>query len=122
MYIYGKGEQRKVGVIMKSEDIVRGTINGEWLAEQVVGIIYKQGKAKMMNLLESQIPEDQKQRIKACKWILEDMLEVIGHNVAGLIEDTLSNWEQEVEFGGKLSPEEEAEARKEYKEFRNVFK
>jgi hypothetical protein len=107
---------------MQSEEKVKATINGEWLAEQVAGIIYNQGKAKIMNLLESQIPESEPLRLSACKGIVQDALEVIIYNTTRLIKDTLGDWQQEVEFGGELTLEEELKALKEHNELKKVYK
>ena len=109
-----------------SEDTIKATINAEWLATEVAGMIYNNGKAKIFNLLESQInPEinmGQNARLAACKRIAEDNLSNIAKSAADFIRDMLGDWEQEVEAGGEVSEEDAAEALKEYKEVQRILR
>lgn len=41
---------------MKSEETIKATIDAEWVAEQVAGIIYNQGKAKIFNFPAGKSP------------------------------------------------------------------
>jgi hypothetical protein len=86
------------------------------LTEHVAGIIYAQGKAKFLNILETQFENVHDPRLRACKRMVEDALEVVIHNVTGFIKDTLGDWKTEVEVAAEcdLAPEELEEAKKEW--------
>ena len=103
---------------------VKAVINAEWLAEQVAGIIYNQGKAKIFNVLESQFhpgPWGYKQ-LEATKRITEDIIANIARNANSFIKDTIHDWEQEVEFGGEVSDDDVEVARRDYQELQEVLR
>lgn len=108
-----------------SKDTVKCIIDAELLAKVAGGMVHRQGKAKMFNVLESQIPENEIERIGACKCIVDDILSNIAVNVFKLIKDTLGDWQIEVEVGGELSEEEEIKkevrAQKEYEKIRRIL-
>ena len=102
-------------------DKQRTVINAEWLATEVASIIFNQGKAKLFNVLESQIDTDisatlETRRLRATKRITEDIISGIAKNVANLIRDALHDWEEEVEIGpdADLTPEEIQALKEEY--------
>jgi hypothetical protein len=116
------------------EETVKGIITADILAVDVAGMIYRRGKAKIYNLLESQLGDDHPSesivafgspydspKLKACKRITDDILEQISDLASRLIRDTLGDWTQEVEAGGRLSPEEEKQALKEREEDEEKF-
>lgn len=104
---------------MKDETI-KAEIDSVWVATEAAGMVYKQGKAKIFNVLESQLNDDQK--LLACKRIVTDILTNISRDVGSFIEDTLGDWKQEVEFGGEVSEEDAAEAAREYEEIKEVLR
>lgn len=84
-----------------AEDITGNMNNIGVLADKVANLIYRQGKAKLYNILESQLGSDgiqlmgvssisggpieqaekDSQKLRACKRLVDDVLEVICHNV-----------------------------------------
>lgn len=97
-----------------------GVIDAKWLAIEVGGIIYKQGKAKVFNVLESQIENDKK--LRAAMLITQDILRNIARDVSDLIQSTLGDWKEQVEVGGEVSDEVAREAIKEYEEVKDVLR
>ena len=103
---------------------IKGIYTAELMAIDVAGIVYKQLKAKIFDLLESQLAtkltlSDQNTtdpKLSACKRIAESMITATAKDVKRFIVDTLGDWEQEVEAGGELTPPELCEAAKERKE------
>lgn len=82
---------------------MKGIINVEWLATEISGLIYSKGKAKMFNVLESQMETTvslgamgDTPKMRAVKRITEDLLETISKQAAQLIRDTLGDWEEDV--------------------------
>ncbi|MCM0759596.1 hypothetical protein M7775_13640 [Sporomusa sphaeroides DSM 2875] len=100
----------------------KGIINAEWLATMVAGIIFNQGKAKLFNVLESQL--DGGPKLHATKRITEDIIAGISQNAADLIRDTLGDWQEEVEVGPEadLTAEEVKELEDEYKQIESIIK
>ena len=83
---------------------MKGIINAEWLATEIAGLIYRNGKAKMFNVLESQMNNQlsvgamgDNPKMRATKRITEDLLETISKQAAQLIRDTLGDWQEEVD-------------------------
>ncbi len=107
---------RQHGSLYEPKGEVTGIMNAESLALDITDMIYKQGKAKILNVLESQIDNDQK--LRACKRIVEDILTNLSRDVSDFLMAILGDWETEVTGGGELTPEEEAQARKEYEELK----
>ena len=101
-------------------DTIKATINAKWLATEVGQIIYRQGKAKVLNVLESQI--DDRTKLGASKRIVEDILANITRDVGSFISEVLGDWEEEVEAGGEVSDEEYLETMKEYEEIENILR
>jgi hypothetical protein len=68
------------------------------LAKDVADIIYRQGKAQVFNVLESQIEDHQ--RLNASKRMVENLLSNIGRDAKMLIKDVLGDWKVEtsIEF------------------------
>ncbi|MDR3560490.1 MAG: hypothetical protein P4N59_03465 [Negativicutes bacterium] len=112
-----QGQQRKVVQSMSK----KAKINAEWLSGEVGGMIYNQGKAKVMNVVETLIPLGTDKH-RGYSRLVEDIMDTIGKNAVRLIKDTLGNWEQEVELGKELTGEELAAAKAEYAEVDNVLK
>ena len=104
----------------KQCDEIEGIYNAELLATEVAGIIYNQGKAKIWNLLESQL--DNNSRLHACQHIAKDIIAGMAKDAAGFIKDVLGDWEIPVIGSGEVSPEDEEEARKQYREAEEVIK
>lgn len=104
--------------------ITKATINADWLAEQVAGIVYNQSKAKILNVLESQLPINNgsdMQKLRACSEITVDIIGNIARNVSDFLRSVLGDWEQECEFGGELSPKELTEAQREHAEIQSML-
>lgn len=97
----------------------QGFINSETVAEDIAGIIYNQGKAKVFNILESQI--EGKDKLGAAKRITEDILANIAKTAHSYLIGTLGDWEQEVTAGGELTPEGEKAAKKEYERVQRII-
>lgn len=96
----------------------KGIINTEILVTELVALIYRQGKAKFFNILESQI---EGQRLIACKRIAEDTLSSICKNAGNMVNDLLGDWEIEATAGGKTSPEDAMEAEKEFQKAQDIL-
>ena len=105
--IVWQGQSKEKGIVKLSE--VKATINAEWVSNEVASIIYRQEKAKIFNLLESQIspetPPGQNVRLQACKRIAEDNIGNTANIVAKFLRRILGDWEQCVEAGGEVSIE-----------------
>ena len=104
-----------------SKEIVKGFIDAEWLAVEVTSSIYNKGKAHIFNVLESIYADAGDPRLRANKKLVESILNGICNTVTDLIVDVLGDWNQEVEAGGEVSPEDAAEAMREHNEARNVI-
>ena len=57
----------------------------EYIEEQVAKIVYNQGKAKIFNLLESQITEDRK--LTSCQKIARDIIKKITEDVLAFVKE-----------------------------------
>ena len=115
-----KGRAKKSEVIKLSEETVKGTIDAEWLAVEVAGLVYNSGKANIFNILESIYEDEYDPRLRANKKLAENIISGISRRSSRLIRDVLGNWKAEVEAGGEVSPEDVAEAKREYEEARKV--
>ena len=98
---------------MSEEKVI---IDAEWLATEVAGIIYDQSKARIFNVLESQL--DQGSKLNATKKITQDIITEVTRNAANLIRDVLRDWQDEVEPGPEvdLTPDELDELKQNYQE------
>lgn len=104
---------------------VKAVINADWLATQIADSVYRQSKARVFNVLESQLSdgdEIQRPKLDACKRIVGDILSDIARDSARLIRDTLGDWEQEITAGGYVSYEDAEKARKAYEETISILK
>ena len=104
----------------KRSEGTEGIYDAELLATEVARIIYDQGKAKLCNLLESQLDRDG--RLNACKRIAQDIIGNIAKDAADFIKDVLGDWGIPVVGHGEVSEEDEAEARKQYREIKKIIK
>lgn len=93
-----------------SRDKVEATINAEFVATSVAGIVFNQSKAKIFNVLESQI--DNEKRLAATKRITQDIIADVVKKVYKFIIDILGNWEGKVFVSDILKGKEEEEAKK----------
>lgn len=101
------------------EEKVKGIINAEVVCIDVADIIYNQGKAKIFNVLESQLEEGQK--LWASKRIIEDIIAQISRNAAGYLKDILGDWQIEVEAGGILEGQVAIEAQQAFQKVKEVI-
>lgn len=104
---------------------VKATIDADWLATEVAAIIYNNGKAKIFNVLESQLPQEtttDHQKMRACKDIAVDIIGNIAKKSADFIREILGDWEVEIEAGGEVSDEDAIEAEKEYDEIQRIIR
>jgi hypothetical protein len=97
---------------------VKGIINAEVVCIDVADIIYNQGKAKVFNVLESQL---EGQKLVASKHIVEDILTQISRNAAGYLKDILDDWQVEVEAGGILEGQVAIEAQQAFQKVKEVI-
>ena len=103
---------------------IKATLDAEWLARNVADSVYRQAKARVFNVLESQLSPEmpgEKDRLWACKRLVEDILSDIARSSAALIRHTLGDWTTEVTAGGEVSEEQVQEAIKAYKEVSKVI-
>ena len=103
---------------------IKVTLNAEWLAQNVADLVYRQGKARVFNVLESQLsPEvpEERHRLMACRRLVEDILSDITRDVAALIRHTLEGWTTEVTAGGEVSADDVQEAVKGFEEVIKVI-
>ena len=103
-----------------SEETVKGTIDAEWLALELTGLIYNSGKANIFNVLECMYEDNHDPRLAANKRLVSSILDGICKKSSKLIADVLEDWEAEVEMGDEVSPEDAAEAKREHEEARKV--
>ena len=114
------------------ENLCEGFMTAEQFALQVAGIVYNQSKAKIFNLLESQlaesatvfIPEDSP-RLKAVKRIAQDVIKDVAKDVKEFIIDFLGeDWKQPILFDPEdaLTGEGEKAAQQEFDEVEEALK
>lgn len=98
-----------------------GYLTTKTVAVDIGGMIYNQGKAKIFNVLESQI--DEPRRLRACKRIVEDILTKIARDASQYLIDILGDWEAEVEYDpdAQLPENEAAEAEKEHQKIKEIL-
>lgn len=97
---------------------IDGVITAELLAEEIAGFIYNQGKAKIFNLLESQLENGS--RLSACKRIAQDIIGQIAKHVAGFIKEMLFDWQADITAYGEFADPENAEL--EYEKMKEVLR
>lgn len=103
---------------------IKGYYTAEQLSLDVAGIIYRQGKAQIFNVLESQFQDQVDLRLKAVKRLTENILANIGKDVSKYISDVLGDWKQEVLVSAEdtLTDQELEEAKKEHEEQKKLFR
>jgi len=101
------------------EDKVKGIINAQVVCVDVADIIYNQGKAKIFNVLESQL---EGQRLHASKRIVEDIISQICRDTAGYLKDILGDWQMEVEAGGVLEGQVAIEAQQAFQKVKDIIR
>ncbi len=106
------------GSLWVEETGIKGVITAEILAEEIGGFIYNQGKAKIFNLLESQLENGS--RLSACKRIAQDTIGQIAKHAAELINDMLGDWQTDITAYGEIADPENAEL--EYEEMKEVLR
>jgi len=84
---------------------IETTIDAEFVATNVADIIYNQSKARIFNVLESQLEANHK--LLAVKRITEDIIADIAKNASDFIKDILAYREGKVLLGDILDSEEE---------------
>ena len=103
---------------------IKATLDAEWLARNVADSVYRQGKARVFNVLESQLSPDvleERHRLMACRRLVEDILSDITRDVAGLIRHTLGDWTTEATGGGEVNADDVQEAIKGFEEIIKVI-
>lgn len=101
------------------EDEAKGIINAQVVCVDVADIIYNQGKAKIFNVLESQL---EGQKLSASKRITEDIIKQICRDTAGYLKDVLGDWEEEVTAGGVLSEQAAIEAQQAFQKVKDIIR
>ena len=103
-------------------------VDAEWLGEQISHMVFNQCKAKIFNLLESQLgmqepyseimEPKESQRLKATKRLAQDIISGVAKDAKEFIIDMLADWEEKLIISDEaiLTDEEEEEAQKEYEE------
>ena len=103
---------------------IKVTLNAEWLAQNVADLVYRQGKARVFNVLESQLsPEmpEERHRLMACRRLVEDILSDITRDVAALIRRALDDWTTEATAGGEVNADDVQEAIKGFEEVTKII-
>jgi hypothetical protein len=110
----------KGGILVSEQGEVKGVFDTESLANLVGQTIYNQGKAKIFNILEAAMPQNN--QLAATKRVSQNILSSIAKDVADQLREVLGDWQQEVTAGGEVSPEDEKQARKEYEEIKQIIR
>lgn len=100
-------------------ETVKGVIDSKVVCIDVADIIYNQGKAKIFNVLESQL---EGQRLLASKRITEDIITHICRDVAKYLGDILGDWQIEVDAGGVLEGQTAIEAQQAFQKVKDVIR
>ena len=105
----------------KTKQESKAIIDAEWLATEVASIIFNQGKAKVFNVLESQLEPGT--RLGAAKRLTEDVISNIARDSAHFIKDVLGDWQDEVIPGPEvdLTPEEIKEIESDYQKIEQII-
>ena len=108
---------------MDKQENIKGTIDADWLGTEVAGLIYRQGKAQIFNVLETQFENPNDLKLRAAKRLVENILDNIGRDAKRLIVDTLGDWKEEVEIepDSILAGKEFEEAKKDWEENEGRF-
>ena len=101
------------------ENKVKGIIDAKIVCIDVADIIYNRGKAKIFNVLESQL---EGQKLGASKRIVEDIITQICRDAAEYLSDTLKDWQTEVEAGGVLEEQAAIEAQAAFQKVKDVIR
>ena len=127
-------ECQKEGFSMWEPDGEIAIVDAEWLGEQVSHMVFNQCKAKIFNLLESQLGMEEpysdamypkeSQRLRATKRMAQDIISGIAKDAKEFIVDMLADWEEKLIISDEaiLTEDEEAEAIKEYEETKEALK
>ena len=103
-----------------SEGTVKGIITTEIVCIDVADIIYNKGKAKLFNILESQL---EGQKLSATKRITEDVVSELCRDAASYLKDMLGDdWKMEVEAGGILEEQKAIEAQHAFQKVKEVIR
>lgn len=96
-------------------------IDANWLATEVASIIFNRGKAKIFNVLESQLESGE--RLNAAKRLTEDIISHIAKNSADMIRNVLGDWQEEItlEPEADLTPEELEEIKSNYDKVEQII-
>jgi len=99
----------------------KAIIDAKWLATEVASIIFNQGKARVFNVLESQLEPGP--RLGAAKRLTEDVISNIARDSAHLIRDVLGDWQEEVIPGAEvdLTSEEVEEIEIDYQKVERII-
>jgi len=123
-FVVARAKQSKAnlkgGILVDKQSEVTGTLDAQWLAECVGQTIYNTGKAQIFNVLEAVMPKSE--QLTATKRIVQNILTSITKDVADQLREILDDWKMIVAAGGEVSPEDEAQARKEYEEIQEIIK
>jgi len=106
---------------VSEEQILKGTIDSEWLATEIAVMIYSSSRKEIFDVLECIYEKERDPRLSANKKLVSNILNKTCKNISKLIADVLENWEVEVEVGGKISPEETLPAIREYNNTRGMI-
>lgn len=101
------------------EEKIKGIVDSKVVCVDVADIIYNQGKAKIFNVLESQLEGP---KLGATKRITEDIISQICRDVAEYLTDILGDWKTEVEGGGMLDEQSAIEAQNAYQKVKSVIR
>lgn len=102
-----------------SEGTTKGIINAKIVCVDVADIIYNRGKARIFNVLESQLDGP---KLNATKRIAEDIISQICRDVAEYLSDILGDWQIEVEAGGVLEEQAAIEAQQAFQKVKEVIR
>lgn len=96
------------------------TIDSDFVAVNVATIIFNQGKAKIFNVLESQIENER--RLSAAKRIAQDIISGIAKDASNFILETLDGWQETALTGELLEGEIVGKFKKDHEEVQKAIK
>lgn len=102
-----------------TKEAVKGIIDAKIVCVDVADIIYNRGKARIFNVLESQLDG---QKLTATKRITLDIISQICRDVAEYLTDMLGDWQIEVEAGGELEEQAVIEAQQAFQKIKEVIR
>ncbi len=107
--------------------VIEGVITAEIIGAGASGIVYRNGKAKIFNVLESILSENNQEdwpKLQAYKRIVDDILSNIAKDVNRYVVDMLGDdleIEVETDDDAILPPEEAEETMKEFEEIKKIL-